>query len=97
MVRESSESRQVTESCKGQKCNHRGNDRYIINCIILLTLSYASEMDMKCSTVITNKRSGNKLHMECLQCVRVGHREEWGHEKFGMCGTTEEVDCGEGE
>lgn len=40
----------------------------IINSIILLTLSNASEIGMECNTAITNKCSGNTLHMKCLQC-----------------------------
>ncbi len=39
----------------------------IRNGVILPTLSYASrDMDMECSTAITNKSSGNELHAGCL-------------------------------
>ncbi len=30
------------------------------------------DMDMECSTAVTNKRNGNELHAGCMWCVKVG-------------------------
>ncbi len=30
------------------------------------------DMDMECSTAVTNKSSGNELHAGCMWCVKVG-------------------------
>ncbi len=42
------------------------------NSVILLSLLYASETDMECSTAITNMSCGNELYVGCLWCGKVG-------------------------
>ncbi len=46
--------------------------RGIRNSVILPTVICFIDMDMECSTAITNKCSENELCAGCLWCVKVG-------------------------
>lgn len=41
------------------------------NSVILPTVIYIKDMDMKCSTAIMNTSSGNEFHERCMLFVKI--------------------------